>query len=149
MPIKSIITYQKHRLLSSLSKAIYGKETVRFWRLPMYIVKRLLFALISNVLLFFIYFFVFVSFVSLGVFFCIHSLVLYYLLQPYDEKLEVKSIQHSLATGVTYVLVYLLSDANLSLEMLVGIVFLSGFVYFFVASILIYRLAPKTFKIRR
>lgn len=94
-------------------------------------------------------FFIFVSFVSLGVFFCIHSLVLYYLLQPYDEKLEVRSIQHSIATTVTYYLVYLLSRVNLSVEMLVLVVFVSAFVYFFVASILIYQLAPKTFKIRR
>lgn len=92
---------------------------------------------------------VFVTILALSVFFSVHYLTLYYLLQPYTAGTELKSGLYSAITGATYVVCY----ALLQIEGLPPIGFgiaAIGFsvAYCIVACVLVYFLAPKTFRIR-
>lgn len=90
----------------------------------------------------------FVSILSLSIFFSLHYLTIYYLLQPYTAGTELKCPAYSAITGATYVVCYILLDLGLPpIEFgLVSIGF--AVVYCIGAFILVYTLAPRTFRIR-
>ena len=83
-----------------------------------------------------------------SVLFSVHYLVLYYLLQPYNVNTEVRSAPYMIAFGASYVLIYLLMFQRIPLDIF-GFACL-GFcaVYIVIASILVYRFAPQTFKLK-
>ena len=97
---------------------------------------------------FVIYISVFLAVVFMNLIFCIHSLVLYYLLQPYNLQMEKVGFTYRIATSVTYILVYSID------RMEIPVVWFSfGLIAFFVvyvvlAAILVYKVAPKTFRLR-
>lgn len=85
---------------------------------------------------------------SMNLFFSIHYLTLYYLLQPFNAGTEIKSGTYQFITGATYLACCLLMQVELS-TMLFGllcIVFCAA--YSVVACVLVYRIAPRTFRIR-
>lgn len=88
------------------------------------------------------------SILAMSVFFSVHYLVLYYLLQPYTAGLENTSYAYRIITGLTYVVCYLIS-ANVrgSTAFGVGVVLFAA-VYVAAALLLAYHLAPRTFKLR-
>lgn len=91
---------------------------------------------------------VFVSVLAMNVFFSVHYMTLYYLLQPYTAGSELKNFGYSLATGITYFVCYILMDLDVPP---VGFgVLCSVFcaAYCVIACVLVYFLAPKTFRIR-
>ena len=89
-----------------------------------------------------------VTILSLSIFFSVHYLTIYYLLQPYTAGTELKNPAYSAITGMTYVVCYILLDLGLPpIEFgLVAIGFAA--VYCVAAFVLVYTLAPKTFRIR-
>ncbi len=89
-----------------------------------------------------------VSIVAISIFFSVHSMVLYYLLQPYNEKMEVKSPLFSIANFVTYFVCYLAIGKQLPLLLFCIAVIAFCIIYIIVALILAYRLAPKTFRLK-
>ena len=90
----------------------------------------------------------FVSVVALSIFFSVHYLTLYYLLQPYNAGTEMKSGTYQLMTGGTYLVCYMMLQVKMP-TLSFGIMTIAFCViYCFVASILVYKLAPKTFRIR-
>ncbi len=90
---------------------------------------------------------IFVFIIVLSVFFSVHYLVLYYLMQPFNKNLEIKDFRYNLVCFLTYYIIYLLLDIRLSslLFSLYGIIFTVA--YILIALILVYKLAPKTFKL--
>lgn len=88
------------------------------------------------------------SILAMSVFFSVHYLVLYYLLQPYTAGLENTSYAYRIITGLTYIVCYLIS-ANVrgSTAFGVGVVLFAA-VYVAAALLLAYHLAPRTFKLR-
>lgn len=90
----------------------------------------------------------FVSIIAMSIFFSVHSMVLYYLLQPYNVNLESKSGTYSIINWVTYMVIYLFNQIRLP-TFYFGVA-ISAFclIYAIAAFILAYRLAPKTFKLR-
>lgn len=91
---------------------------------------------------------------SLSIFFSVHRLVIYYLLQPYTEEMEKKSAPYSIINFMTYFVSYQLPNVipeNVSnIEWFVaGAVIVFTIVYVIVAINLAYRLAPRTFKIAK
>lgn len=89
------------------------------------------------------------SILAMSVFFSVHYLVLYYLLQPYTAGLENSSYAYRIITGLTYVVCYLIS-ANVrgsTAAFGVGVVLFAA-VYVAAALLLAYHLAPRTFKLR-
>lgn len=89
-----------------------------------------------------------VTILSLSIFFSLHYLTIYYLLQPYTAGTELKSPAYSIVTSGTYVVCYILLDMGLP-PIGFGLVTI-GFtaVYCISAFILVYTLAPRTFRIR-
>lgn len=83
-----------------------------------------------------------------SVLFSVHYLVLYYLLQPYNVNTEVRSAPYMIAFGASYILIYFLMFQRIPLETF-GFACL-GFcaVYTVIASLLVYRFAPRTFKLK-
>lgn len=89
-----------------------------------------------------------VSVLFMSMFFSIHYLTVYYLLQPYTAGTEMKSGTYRIVMVLTYVVCYAMM--NLRLPILVFGVACIAFcvLYSIVASILVYKYAPRTFRLR-
>lgn len=94
------------------------------------------------------YLILFVSIIAMSVFFSVHTLVMYYLLQPYNANMEAKGATYTIVNGVTYyVCFYAIGKKVSTLTFGIGV---SAFciIYVVIALLMAYRLAPKTFKLR-
>ncbi len=91
---------------------------------------------------------VLLSVIGLSIFFSVHYLVLYYLLQPYTVGTEMKSglyfLFHVLTYGCCYGSIYL----KMPLLFFCGGITLFCLAYYFVASALVFHYAPRTFRLR-
>ncbi len=89
-----------------------------------------------------------VSILCMSLFFSIHYLTIYYLLQPYNAGTELKSGTYRIVLSVTYVVCLAFMQLRMPIMIfgIMTIVFCA--LYSIVASILVYRLAPKTFRLR-
>lgn len=89
-----------------------------------------------------------VSILFMAAFFSLHYLVMYYLLQPYDIHMTSKSHIYSIVSMITYVFCYLF--IKLQMSTLIFSLCVIGFtvVYTLLALFLIYKYAPKTFKLK-
>ena len=94
------------------------------------------------------YFILFISIIAMSVFFSVHNMVLYYLLQPYNVNLETKSATFGIVNWITYIVCY--AAIQFRAPTLIFGIAISAFsiIYAVVAFIIAYRLAPKTFKLR-
>ncbi len=90
----------------------------------------------------------FVSPAVMSIFFSVHYLTLYYLLQPYNAGTELKSGTYKVITWVTYLVSFAMIRVKLPI-LFFGLLLIAFCVlYCIAASVLVYRLAPKTFRIR-
>ena len=85
---------------------------------------------------------------AMSVFFSVHNLTIYYLLQPYNKSTEIKSGTYTVIMTLTYVVCYGFMNIELpTLYFGLGVVGFS-IVYCLVACLLVYKKAPDTFRIR-
>ena len=75
-------------------------------------------------------------------------MVLYYLLQPYNINLEIKSGTFAVVNFFTYFVCYFAIGKKVPTLIFGTLISVFCIVYIAVALILAYRLAPKTFKLR-
>ncbi|MEK0153271.1 hypothetical protein [Tetragenococcus halophilus] len=94
------------------------------------------------------YVILFVSVLALSIFFSVHYLVMYYLLQPYNNNVEMKSASYSIVQGLTYFVSYFLIGRTFSTLSFGLATVLFSIIYIFLSLLIVYKLAPKTFKIR-
>lgn len=94
------------------------------------------------------YYLLFVSILSMSVFFSVHHMVMYYLLQPYNVSLEMKNATYGIVSYVTYFICYIAIGKQVPTVVFGTAVTAFCIVYVLVAFVLAYRLAPKTFKLR-
>ncbi len=89
-----------------------------------------------------------VSILCLSVFFSVHYLTIYYLLQPYNAGTETKSATYQVVLSATYFVCFFMM--RLKMPTLTFGLWTIAFclLYCVVACVLIYRLAPKTFRLR-
>lgn len=89
-----------------------------------------------------------VSIISMGVFFSVHYLVMYYLLQPYNINTEIKSSIYKVVQTITYFVCWYMIQIKLP-TISFGIA-MSTFciLYCLISLVLAYKYAPKTFKLR-
>lgn len=89
-----------------------------------------------------------VSILCMSMFFSVHYLTVYYLLQPYNAGTEMKSGTYRIVLSATYLVCFFVMQQRIPLLLfgIMTIVFVG--LYCIAASLLVYRLAPKTFKIR-
>ena len=83
----------------------------------------------------------------LSIFFSVHYLVVYYLLQPYDSNMQIKKASYSVVNLVVYFVCYTISDLVIPSVTfsLIGLLF--SIIYIVVGLKLVEKYAPVTFKI--
>ena len=89
-----------------------------------------------------------VSILCLSVFFSVHYLTMYYLLQPYNAGTEMKSGVYQLVLSVTYFICFFMMQLKMPTLVFGLMTILFCVIYSGIACLLIYRLAPKTFRLR-
>jgi len=94
------------------------------------------------------YLLIIVSILAMSVFFTVHHLILYYLLQPFDINMEARSSAYAIANGMTYGICYIFIqfEAPLVVFSLMTIVF--SVIYICVALRMVYQYAPKRFRLK-
>ena len=99
----------------------------------------------SNVLNYFVLFF---SIIAMSIFFSVHYLVMYYLLQPYNVNTEMKSSTYRVVQGLTYFVSWYMIQLKLP-TLPFGIAMIIFCIAYSIISLFIaYKYAPKTFKLR-
>lgn len=89
-----------------------------------------------------------VSVMAMSVFFSVHYLMLYYILQPYNAGTEMKSGAYRIIVSATYIVCYLMINFRVPTPVFGILTIAFCVLYCIVASILVYKLAPRTFRIR-
>ena len=84
----------------------------------------------------------------MSVFFSIHYLTIYYLLQPYTAGTEMKSGTYRFFMFLTYVACYAMMNLRLPILVFGAACITFCVVYSIAACVLVYRFAPKTFRLR-
>ena len=89
-----------------------------------------------------------VTILAMSAFFSIHYLTVYYLLQPYTAGTEMKSGTYRIVMVLTYVVCYALINVRLPILVFGAACIAFCVVYSIIASILVYKFAPQTFRLR-
>ena len=89
-----------------------------------------------------------VSILALSVFFSVHHLTCYYLIQPYNASTEVKSSLYMVVVWVTYFVCFFLMQREIETFMFTLMTLLFWVGYCVAASFLVYKFAAKTFRLR-
>ena len=89
-----------------------------------------------------------VSILCMSMFFSVHYLTIYYLLQPYNAGTEMKSGTYRLVLTVTYLVCFFLMQQRIPILLFGALAILFCVLYCIVACILVYKFAPRTFRIR-
>jgi hypothetical protein len=88
-----------------------------------------------------------VSICALSIFFSVHYLTIYYLLQPYNAGTEIKNGTYRLITIVTYLVCYWMIYLHVPTLTFGILTIVFCVVYIIAACLLVYKFAPKTFRI--
>lgn len=101
----------------------------------------------SNDIYWLTYFSSFVFILLCSIFFSVHYLVIYYLLQPYNKDMQMKKASYSIVSLITYFVSYKLIDLVIDslVFSILGIVFTIS--YIGIGLFLVYKFSYKTFKI--
>ena len=94
------------------------------------------------------YFIIFISIIAMSIFFSVHHLVIYYLLQPYNINSETKNATYTIVSALTYLVCYYMIDLRLPTFYFGLATIIFAILYSIISLLLVYKLAPKTFKIR-
>ncbi|MNT11322.1 hypothetical protein D3C72_1461960 [compost metagenome] len=94
------------------------------------------------------YIILFISIIAISIFFSVHYLVLYYLLQPYNVNIEMKSSTYNIAKFITYIGAYTMIQMQLPIIFFGLITLIFSIIYCFISLFLIYSFAHKTFRLR-
>ena len=85
--------------------------------------------------------------VVLSIFFSVHYLAIYYLLQPFNKDLEMKKVSYQLVSMFTYFITYSLNDVVFSSFAFSLIGLFITIIYIVLSLVLVYKKSPSTFKI--
>ena len=91
---------------------------------------------------------IFISILCMSLFFSVHYLTVYYLLQPYNAGTEIKSGTYQIVMWGTYLVCFWMMQVKMPALVFGAACILFCFLYSVVACVLVYRFAPRTFKLR-
>ncbi len=94
------------------------------------------------------YLILFISIIAMSIFFSVHYLVMYYLLQPYNVNTEMKSSTYSIVQSLTYVVCYFMIGLKLPTIIFGLAMTLFCIIYSLISLLIANKLAPRTFKLR-
>ena len=93
---------------------------------------------------------IFVSIIAMSIFFSTHNMVLYYVFQPYTADSKVKNPVYSAFHMGTYMVSYFaMMYLRTSIIIFCSVMIVFSIIYVIVALFIAYRVAPKTFKLRK
>ena len=90
----------------------------------------------------------FISILCMSIFFSVHYLTIYYLLQPYNAGTEIKSGTYQLILSATYLVCFFMMQLQMSTLIFGIMTIVFCILYCIVACILVYKFASKTFRLR-
>ncbi len=90
----------------------------------------------------------FVSIISMSIFFSVHYLVMYYLLQPYNVNTEMKSSTYKVVQGLTYIVCWYMIQIKMPIFTFGISTIVFCIAYCLISLFIAYKYAPKTFKLR-
>lgn len=90
----------------------------------------------------------FISIIAMSIFFSVHYLILYYLLQPYNVNIEMKSSTYTIAQTITYFVCYAMLQIKMPTYIFGISTIIFSIIYCIISLVLVYKYAPKTFKLR-
>lgn len=90
-----------------------------------------------------------VSIFAMSIFFSVHYLVCYYIFQPYNVETELKGGVYKVVTWVTYLICFVFMQVRMDTLVFGAIVSAFCIIYSVAACVIVYRLAPGTFKLRQ
>ena len=90
----------------------------------------------------------FVSIIAMSIFFSVHYLVMYYLLQPYNVNTEMKSSTYKVVQGLTYIVCWYMIQIQMHIFSFGIATIVFCIAYCLISLFLAYKYAPKTFKLR-
>lgn len=89
-----------------------------------------------------------VAILCMSMFFSVHYLTIYYLLQPYNAGTEIKSGTYRIVLTVTYLVCFSFMKLRMSTLLFGTMAIVFCILYSAAACVLVYRFAPKTFRLR-
>ena len=90
-----------------------------------------------------------VSILCMSAFFSVHYLTIYYLMQPYNAATEIKNGMYQVVKAATYVVCYYMIKVRMPTIIFGTLTIVFCILYCMIACILVYRFAPKTFRLRQ
>ena len=94
------------------------------------------------------YLILFVSIIAMSIFFSVHYLVMYYLLQPYNVNTEMKSSTYKGVQGLTYIVCWYMIQIKMPIFTFGIATIVFCIAYSLISLFIAYKSAPKTFKLR-
>lgn len=94
------------------------------------------------------YVLLFAAIIAMAIFFSVHHLVIYYLLQPYNINMESKSSMYAIVNMVTYMVCYFTMQLRIPTIIFATMIILFSIVYVCLSLYLAFKYAPKTFKLK-
>lgn len=85
---------------------------------------------------------------ALSFFFSIHYIFMYYIFQPYTSSMEVKSPIFNIINGAVYMISYMALQIDAPASGFLPVIILFSGVYALGAVAMVYRMAPKTFRVK-
>lgn len=95
------------------------------------------------------YIVLFISIIAMSIFFSVHYLVMYYLLQPYNVNTEMKSSTYKVVQSITYFGCYYMIQLKLPTVLFGIIMSIFCILYSILSLVIITKYAPRTFKLRQ
>ncbi|HSP47574.1 MAG TPA: hypothetical protein VLN47_05825 [Clostridiaceae bacterium] len=86
--------------------------------------------------------------ISLSVFFSVHFIFMYYIFQPYTSTMDVKNPFFNIINGLVYFLSYMSMQIDEPAARFVWYIVVFALLYVAMAVTLVYRMAPKTFRVK-
>lgn len=94
-----------------------------------------------------IYILTFLFIITLSIFFSVHYLVIYYLLQPYNKEMQLKKFSYTFISLFTYLICYNIAQYQVNSYLFITLGIIGTIIYTIISLILVYKFSPKTFKI--
>ena len=148
---KDLMKHAYYRTSENVLKSVKIRvvELVKYYLLPYSFMLGMILIVCTSLSFGFVYTtsLLLISFIGL-LFFSLHYLYIYYLLQPFTENVKVKNPLYSGLTYVIYMIMYLAASTN-SKDLIFISILIFSIIYIILGGYLVYKFAPKRFKIHK
>ena len=84
----------------------------------------------------------------MSIFFSVHNIVIYYLLQPFNASSDIKGGTFQIINMMTYFICYYVCQIKIDIQVFTTVVLIFSGIYVIISLFLVKKYAGKTFKIR-